>query len=257
MSRSAKGQMAWEKGPVNDSGILRCWEAVVLAAGASTRMVFHKALMPWQGQPLVAHQVKELLATRARRVVVVLGAEAQEIAAELQRHVPQSPAAPWGGEPRLEIVVNPKWREGKSSSIRSGVAALSAEVTDLLLLTVDQPIRAEVLEGLMGAHEMMGKPVTLPGAGGRKGHPVALSAGLREELGSLQEEHQGLRALIRRLEKEGGVAVYEMAAPCIFWNFNRPEDAAIAHEPVRVRPVAFGRKFPLSGKSKSDWEVLE
>jgi len=249
--------MAWEKGPVNDSGILRCWEAVVLAAGASTRMVFHKALMPWQGQPLVAHQVKELLATRARRVVVVLGAEAQEIAAELQRHVPQSPAAPWGGEPRLEIVVNPKWREGKSSSIRSGVAALSAEVTDLLLLTVDQPIRAEVLEGLMGAHEMMGKPVTLPGAGGRKGHPVALSAGLREELGSLQEEHQGLRALIRRLEKEGGVAVYEMAAPCIFWNFNRPEDAAIAHEPVRVRPVAFGRKFPLSGKSKSDWEVLE
>jgi len=249
--------MAWEKGPVNDSGILRCWEAVVLAAGASNRMVFHKALMPWQGQPLVAHQVKELLATRARRVVVVLGAEAQEIAAELQRHVPQSPAAPWGGEPRLEIVVNPKWREGKSSSIRSGVAALSAEVTDLLLLTVDQPIRAEVLEGLMGAHEMMGKPVTLPGAGGRKGHPVALSAGLREELGSLQEEHQGLRALIRRLEKEGGVAVYEMAAPCIFWNFNRPEDAAIAHEPVRVRPVAFGRKFPLSGKSKSDWEVLE
>ncbi|HLS91014.1 MAG TPA: nucleotidyltransferase family protein [Limnochordia bacterium] len=242
---------------MNDSGILRCWEAVVLAAGASTRMVFHKALMPWQGQPLVAHQVKELLATRARRVVVVLGAEAQEIAAELQRHVPQSPAAPWGGEPRLEIVVNPKWREGKSSSIRSGVAALSAEVTDLLLLTVDQPIRAEVLEGLMGAHEMMGKPVTLPGAGGRKGHPVALSAGLREELGSLQEEHQGLRALIRRLEKEGGVAVYEMAAPCIFWNFNRPEDAAIAHEPVRVRPVAFGRKFPLSGKSKSDWEVLE
>src|SRR5690606_39923624 len=79
----------------------------------------------------------------------------------------------------------------------------------------------------------------------------ALPAGLREELGSLQEEHQGLRALIRRLEKEGGVAVYEMAAPCIFWNFNRPEDAAIAHEPVRVRPVAFGRKDRKSTRLNS------
>jgi Uncharacterized MobA-related protein len=257
LSRSAKDQRAWEKSPVSDSGVLRRWEAVVLAAGASTRMGIHKALMAWDGQPLVAHQVKELLATRARRVVVVLGAQAQQIAAELQRHVRQPPAAPWGAEPRVEIVVNSKWREGKSSSIRSGVSALSAEATDLLLLTVDQPIRAEVLEGLMGAHETMGKPVTLPGAGGRKGHPIALSAGLREDLGSLQEEHQGLRALIRRLEQEGRMALYEMAAPCIFWNFNRPEDASCAHEPVRVRPVAFGRKFPLSGKSKSDWEVLE
>ncbi len=79
----------------------------------------------------------------------------------------------------------------------------------------------------MGAHETMGKPVTLPGAGGRKGHPIALSAGLREDLGSLQEEHQGLRALIRRLEQEGRMALYEMAAPCIFWNFNRPEDSVM------------------------------
>ncbi len=106
---------------MSDSGVLRRWEAVVLAAGASTRMGIHKALMAWEGQPLVAHQVKELLATRARRVVVVLGAQAQQIAAELQRHVRQPPAAPWGAEPRVEIVVNSKWREGKSSSIRSGV----------------------------------------------------------------------------------------------------------------------------------------
>lgn len=242
---------------MSDDGRLRRWEAIVLAAGASSRMGFHKAFLNWQGRPLLVHQVNELLATRVRRIVVVLGSQAERVSALLQHALDFERDARPGPVERVQIVVNPTWHEGKSSSIRVGAAALTAEATDLLLLTVDQPIRAEVVEALMGAHERTGKDATLPSGGGRRGHPIALSTRHLAGLASVSEEEQGVRALIRRIENEGGLALYEMAAPCIFWNFNRPQDAMIRQERVNVRPVVLGRKLPSSGKSKNDWEVLE
>ena len=200
-------------------------------------MGFPKALLEWEGTPLVSFLARELLATRIRRILLVLGARADRIRREFNRSMRQDlHDRSWIEGGRVALLLNPAWHEGKSTSIKVGAGALSPDATDVVILSVDQPIRAEVVEALMGAHERLGKAATLPVFSGRRGHPVALSGRLRRELSSLSDEGQGLRELIRYLDQEDELALYEMGAPCIRWNFNRPGDIIHARKGAHGGP---------------------
>ncbi len=183
-----------------------------------------KALIEWCGLPLIAHQVTEFLATRADRVVVVLGARADDIQSSLLHALMARQELLREG--RLEIVVNHLWESGKCSSIRTGVGKLSPGVRHVVLHSVDQPTTAEVLEALFGFHLAAGRALTLPIRGGRRGHPVCVKSTLRRHLTELREEDLGLRGLIRSLEAQALVHEAPVAAPCVHWNINRPEDLA-------------------------------
>lgn len=197
--------------------IRRRWEAILLAAGASTRMGRPKALLPWSGKQLLGHQVDELLAGRIQRVVVVLGARSEMLADD-----PRLFAQKQRGCAR--VVVNTQWALGKCGSIRMGAEALADGVTDVVVLAVDQPTRAEVLEALMGAHEKVDAHCTVPLYNGRRGHPVLLSARYTSALTRLSEENQGMRALVVGLEQQGLVHELPLRAPCVRWDVNRPDD---------------------------------
>jgi len=99
---------------------------VVLAAGASARLGRPKQLLPYLGRTLVEHAVRTALASGAAEVVVVVGAEAQEIRARLQGL-------------RVRIVHNRDWAEGMGSSIRCGIAALGPSVSSVVIALADQP----------------------------------------------------------------------------------------------------------------------
>ena len=79
--------------------------AIILAAGASTRMGSPKQLLPLNGRPLLTGVVEAALAAKVWPVVVVLGAHAEKIRPLLARH------------PVL-IAENPAWAEGMASSLR-------------------------------------------------------------------------------------------------------------------------------------------
>ena len=186
-----------------------------------------KALVAWCGRPLIAFLVEEWLATRVDRVVVVLGARAGEVGEGLFRALSGHAGRDGPGlDERLDVVVNAEWERGKCGSIRAGVERLSAGVQDIALHSVDQPVTAEVLEALLGFHRADGGDATLPVLNGRRGHPVCLKSTLREALLVLREEDRGLRGLIRSLDEVGRVREAQIAAPCIHWNINRPEDLA-------------------------------
>ncbi len=103
--------------------------AIILAAGASTRMGEPKQLLPLNGRPLLLHAVDAALASPAWPVVVVLGAHAERIRPLLAR---------------LPVLVaeNPAWPEGMASSIRTGIAILqqfSRSLDAALIALCDQP----------------------------------------------------------------------------------------------------------------------
>ena len=85
--------------------------AVILAAGASTRMGSPKQLIELDGRPLVVRAVEAALASPAWPVVVVLGAHAAQIRPVLAR-LP------------VLIAETPEWSEGMAASIRAGVGML-------------------------------------------------------------------------------------------------------------------------------------
>src|SRR5580704_7364030 len=84
--------------------------AIILAAGASSRMGRAKALLELEGRSLVARAADAAAASGARPIVVVLGADADRIRAHL------------AGLP-VHVAQNPHWASGMASSIRPGLAA--------------------------------------------------------------------------------------------------------------------------------------
>jgi molybdenum cofactor cytidylyltransferase len=113
---------------------------VVLAAGSSTRLGRPKQLLDYQGRPFVRAVSETALAAGLSPVTVVTGDHAGAVAAAV------------GGLP-VEIVQNPDWREGQTSSIRAAIAALPDAVGGAVFLLADQPhLPAGLISGLIAAH---------------------------------------------------------------------------------------------------------
>ena len=195
--------------------------ALLLAAGESRRMGQLKALLPWQGTILLCHQLAALDAAGVGRIMVVLGHRAAELQEVLLGERAARPSVAW--------VVNPDYLQGKTTSLKAGLRALSPpNPQTLLILNVDQPRRPETLDYLLRQHQAAAARITMPTYQGQGGHPVLLDAALMYELLAITEETQGLRAVLQR--HQGFIYRVEMATPEVLWDLNTPEQyrAALA-----------------------------
>jgi len=116
--------------------------AVVLAAGASTRLGYPKQLIVHEGEPLVLRIATAAVEAGANPVVVVLGANAEMIAAALS------------GLRFVTTVVNPGWSDGLASSLAVGLTAVieNSACDGVLVALADQPlVNAAALKRLMAA----------------------------------------------------------------------------------------------------------
>ena len=67
-----------------------------------------------------------------------------------------------------------------------------------------------------------GSLITIPTFNGKGGHPIAIAAELFPEVGSIEEESEGLKAVTRRHERSTNRV--ELGTPDILWDLNTPED---------------------------------
>lgn len=191
--------------------------AVLLAAGESSRMGQLKALLAWQGTSLLAHQLNSLQEAGVQRIVVVLGHQAERLQPLLE------------GREWVTPVVNPDYRQGKTTSIKAGLEALGPEsAAVLLILNVDQPRSAETLRFLLQEHRSASYLITIPTYRGKGGHPIILDASLLPELRSIDEETQGIRAVVQR-HKDSTQRV-EAPSPEVLWDLNTPEEYQAASQ---------------------------
>lgn len=168
---------------------------MILAAGASSRLGYPKQLLAWEGEPLLAHVVRQVLRARVDPVLVVLGHRFGEIAQVLE------PLADLAGA-RLRLVYNPSYLEGgQSSSVRAGVGALPSSACGVVILLCDMPlVRADHVNALVVRYEELASTrgerlIIVPSCRGRRGHPVLFGRGFFGDLGKLQGA-QGGRALL-------------------------------------------------------------
>lgn len=160
--------------------------AVILAAGASVRLGRAKQLLEIDGQPLVARAARAALTAGAHPVVVVLGANAEQIRPALNGL-------------NAIVALNPAWAEGMASSVRAGLQALGAAdpSIDAVLLTVcDQPaFSAAVIQRLLGALQTSGRGIAAARYAGRNGVPALFRREHFFALAALKGD-QGARALL-------------------------------------------------------------
>ena len=170
--------------------------AVILAAGASTRLGQPKQLVILSGETLLDRAARIAREAGCEPVVVVLGADAERIRTACQL----------GG---AQVVVNDGWGEGMASSIRVGVEAISLS-DGVVLMTCDQPaVTPEHLRVLMAPGA-----ATASAYADRRGVPAYFPAAFFPELLRLRGDH-GARELLRNapaIDLPGGELDVDTAA---------------------------------------------
>lgn len=183
---------------------------VVLAAGASRRMGQPKQFLPFRGRTLLRHAVDVARLARARPIVVVLGAEAGALAAEL------------AGQP-VVVAENPAWELGPGTSVRAGVAAVEAQpepADSVILMTCDQPfVTAAHLLRLVEARAGAGLPMAASEYAGEAGVPAVFAREWFPALSALDPTQGAKPLLVQRPE-----LVARVPFPAAAIDLDTPED---------------------------------
>jgi molybdenum cofactor cytidylyltransferase len=182
---------------------------VILAGGTSSRLGRPKQLLPLGDRPVLAHIVANALASALDGVIVVLGHEAAAIQAQIALGT-------------ARVVVNDRYREGQSTSLRAGLAALPSDASAALFILGDQPlIGPAVLDALIAAYHQNAAPIVMPTYHGRRGNPVLLRRELFPALAQITGD-QGARGVIAEHSQE--VLAIPIATPPPTDDLDTPED---------------------------------
>jgi molybdenum cofactor cytidylyltransferase len=155
---------------------------VVLAAGSSSRLGRPKQLLLYKDKTLVRRMAEEALAAGLSPVVVVLGARAEDVAAELT------------GLP-VRTVHNPAWEAGMGSSLQVGVRALTNVDAALIMLCDQLRVDTAHLKSLVDAFARTGAAIVASGYGGARGVPALFARATFSEFETLTPT-QGARGVI-------------------------------------------------------------
>ncbi len=194
--------------------------AVVLAAGASTRMGRPKALIEWRGRPFVDHVVGLAEAGGCAPTIVVTGAV--ELPGDATRGA--------------RCVHNSRWQAGQFSSIQAGAAATRGDAA-VLLLTVDRPhIRPDTVVALVEAWRAEPTGIWQPRLGDRRGHPLIVPPDVVAAVANAAAE-----ATLRDVLAEPAFVARRRQLPCedpaVLDNLDRPADLARLSDVVWSDPT--------------------
>ncbi|WP_066401165.1 nucleotidyltransferase family protein [Neobacillus mesonae] len=183
--------------------------AILLAAGYSSRMGGIKALLPWNGLPLIEHQVQQLLKTSIKDIVIVLGYKAYEIKKVIVKYP-------------VQIIYNPNYSNGKTSSIKAGINALKDYSRTYLIVPVDTPIESQMIEMMIQQLLCNNSNIVIPVYSGKRGHPILLNGSLRNDILSISEEKMGLKELLRKYQSS--TSELHVNKEHVLYNLNTRED---------------------------------
>ena len=125
----------------------------------------NKLLLPIDGVPMVARAVDAAVAGLGPEVnagvYVVTGHEHARVAAALSGR-------------RVQLVHNPRYAEGLSTSLASGLAALDEDVEAALICLGDMPkvTPAHIAKLVAAFDPLEGRAICVPLWAGKRGHPV-------------------------------------------------------------------------------------
>jgi molybdenum cofactor cytidylyltransferase len=159
--------------------------AIVLAAGASTRMGRAKQLLPLRGSTVLAQTLENVRTAKVDEILLVLGSSAVAISQQLPQAILEG----------LKVVVNQAYGQGMASSLREGLCALDQQSDAALIILGDQPfIRPQTLNQIVEEYRRSGAQIVIPSYQGKRGNPVLLDRSVFSEVMALEGD-VGCRAI--------------------------------------------------------------
>ena len=164
--------------------------AIILAAGASSRLGQPKQLLLHGGETMIERAIRMAIESGATPVLVVLGAHYELICK----------AVPFGAPGSAIAVVNEHWEQGISTSIHAGLRALEAaapQAQGVMILSCDQPrLTADHLRVLLASFSNQAEPTIAASAyAATQGVPAIFPRQVFADLLALSGD-RGARALL-------------------------------------------------------------
>ena len=183
--------------------------AIILAAGASTRMKKQKLLLPFNGKTIIEEVVKNASKSVGSNIMVVLGSHKEQVKAQIKNY-------------GASFCVNENYMEGMLSSVICGFRALPDEIKAALIFLGDQPqIPPQASTLVIEAWKQSKKGIVIPTFNGRRGHPVLIETKYKTEIEKLDPE-KGLRTLSEKNKND--LFEVECEIPEILRDIDTPEE---------------------------------
>ena len=181
---------------------------VILAAGEARRFGACKQLALFHTKPLLQHVIDAALPLRPTRIVVMTGKYHEAIAAANDEGVVTG----------AELIYNPDWSSGMSSSIRFGCELLYDDCDQLLVLLADQVlVSTSELETLIA--QAVDGSSACAGFSGTVGPPAVFSRAWYPDLLTLNAEN-GAKKLLTDPAKQVTIVPMKSAG----WDIDSKDD---------------------------------
>ncbi|MBD1366739.1 nucleotidyltransferase family protein [Mucilaginibacter sp. ZT4R22] len=157
---------------------------IILAAGESKRLGQPKQNLVFKGKTLLRHAIDTALDSACSPIVVVLGANGEQITIQPNK--------------KVTILQNPDWPEGMASSIRLAIHEMIKQGAEsAFIMLCDQPfVDTQLLNAMLQQQKDTGKPIIACAYKGAAGVPVLFNKSLFPDLLLLQG-HEGARKILQ------------------------------------------------------------
>jgi len=153
------------------------------------------------------------LASRLAKVVLVLGHEHPKIIQALGLK---------SGRSRLQVVNNPRYWEGQSSSLQAGLSEIQPQISSVMFLLGDQPmLKTATIDLLLDRFWHSDRDICVPIWRGQRGNPTIFSRAMFCSLMAIEGD-VGARQVIRENHKR--VLSIELDDPLCFLDIDSPKD---------------------------------
>ncbi len=161
---------------------------IVLAAGMSKRFGQAKQLLKLQDKYLLEWVLDAALASRLSKIVLVLGHEHERIKQKL---------GPGIIRPRLQVVINERFSEGQSHSLRTGLLVVHQQFSSVMFLLGDQPrVQSATIDYLLDCFRESPNSICVPVYRGVRGNPTIFGRSMYGKLMAIEGD-VGARHIIR------------------------------------------------------------
>ena len=184
--------------------------ALVLGAGRSSRMgEQNKLLAPVGGTPMLQRVVDAALGAEVVSTTVVTGCQADAVRQLLRAR-------------EVNFVHNPDYRQGLASSLKTGLAALPADIDGVIILLADMPFvtSAHINELICEFNPAIERDIVAPIRDGRLGNPIIWAARYIPAMMQLSGD-RGARPLLE--EYAANVWEVPMGDDAIFVDVDTPQ----------------------------------
>jgi molybdenum cofactor cytidylyltransferase len=203
---------------------------IVLAAGEARRFGGCKQLAKLRGKPLLQWVLDAALASDLDAVILVLGSRHREVRSVLEPNL---------AHPRLQVVVNPDFASGRSTSLKAGLQRVCDEFGAAMFLLGDQPlITSSLVNRLLKRFRASNRLIVAPVCRRCQGNPCIFDRALFQDILQTAGDLGGRSVIAAHPDH---VLRVEIDHPDFFFDVDTPGDlvrlqARLESPPRKLKP---------------------